>query len=616
MIMKTSWFKLIALLAIASAGFAACATDSELEDSESASAETETSGEDAASGSSEDQTSGSAVLSTAADGDVQTFTIAADNSPLAEALVVDADDEDYVENTEIGKTIYITWTSAGAAVSGDDDGIVSVNGACVTANNTSSVVCQYVLSGTTDNGCFKLYSSKKSVIRLEGVSITNLSGPAVNNQSKKRTFVILADGTSNSLTDGTAYAAAVNDEDQKACFFSEGQLIFSGSGYLSVDANCKAGIRSDDYVRFMPNCNVQVDASAGNGIRGNDAVIVTGGVINVSVSADGAKAVSTDSIAQFDGGRTTLITTGAAVWDSDEKDFSGVAGVKADQLFCMNGGELNIKSSGKGAKGISCDDEVTLSGGQINIITTGSTVTYGSEDCDPKGIKADGDLCLQGAHLKVRCSNSEAVESKGALYIKSGIAELWGSDDCINSKSHMYISGGYVYAHATSNDAIDSNGNLYIRGGVIMAEGAGQPENALDAAEGYAIYITGGTVVARGGSNASVTTTSGSQACVTGSVSLSTTCTLYSGSTPLITYQVPNNNTQSKALLISMPSLKSGSSYTLQSGVSTSSGSWFYGVSTDCSVSGGTSSTSLTASTSVSGSGMGGNPFGGGGGRW
>ena len=614
--MKTSWFKMTALMALAMCSLTACATDDELEKSDSAATEKAAADEAAASDASEDATAGSAVLSTAADGDVQTFTITTDSTPLAETLVVDAGDDDYVENTEIGKTIYITYSGSGVTVEGDDAGIVSVSGGYVTATNTSSVICQYILSGTTSNGNFKLYSSKKSIIQLAGVNITNPSGPAINNQSKKRTFVILADGTSNTLTDGTSYTAAVNDEDQKACFFSEGQLIFSGTGALSVDANCKAGIRSDDYVRFMPGCNVEVDASAGNGIRGNDAVIVTGGVLNVTVSASGSKAISTDSIAQFDGGRTTLITTGAAVWDSDEKDFSGVAGVKADQIFRMNDGELNIKSSGKGAKGISCDGEITLNGGQINIITTGSTVTYGSEDCDPKGVKADGDLYLQGTHLKVRCANSEAVESKGTLYIKSGIAELWGSDDCINSKRHMYISGGCIYAHATNNDAIDSNGNLYIQGGVIVAEGAGQPENALDAAEGYAIYITGGTVVARGGSNAAVTATSGSQACVTGSVTLGSTSTLFSGSTPLVTWQVPNNNTQSKALLISMPSLKSGSAYTLQSGVSTSSGTWFYGVSTDCSVSGGSSSTTLTASASVSGSGMGGNPFGGGGGRW
>ena len=59
---------------------------------------------------------------------------------------------------------------------------------------------------------------------------------------------MLADGTTNTLTDGTKYTDATDDEDMKAAFFSEGKMLFSGAGTLSVYANCKAGIRSDDYV--------------------------------------------------------------------------------------------------------------------------------------------------------------------------------------------------------------------------------------------------------------------------------------------------------------------------------------------------------------------------------
>ena len=58
----------------------------------------------------------------------------------------------------------------------------------------------------------------------------------------------------------------------KACFFSEGKMLFSGKGSLDVYANCKAGIRSDDYVLFRPGNNIYVKATAGNAIKGNDAL--------------------------------------------------------------------------------------------------------------------------------------------------------------------------------------------------------------------------------------------------------------------------------------------------------------------------------------------------------
>jgi len=155
-------------------------------------------------------------------GDVTTFTVALNKNAIAETYKADETDEDYLENTTIGRTITITFsTTADATVDGDDDGIVSVSGNDVTATNTSGEVIRYVLTGTTTDGFFKLYSTKKQAIVLNGVSITNPDGAAINNQSKKRTFIVLNDGTKNYLTDGTNYSDAIDDEDMKACFFSE-----------------------------------------------------------------------------------------------------------------------------------------------------------------------------------------------------------------------------------------------------------------------------------------------------------------------------------------------------------------------------------------------------------
>ena len=612
--MNQFWMALMLLFAIV-----ACTAESDSWDkgstSYNASATSSDDDNSASTGTADDVASGAS-----SEGDVTSFTIAFNKNAISEAVNVDTADDDYVENTTFAKTITITFSTQGdATVSGDDEGIVSVNGNDVIANYTGSDAVRYVLTGTTTDGFFKLYSSKKQAIVLNGVNITNPDGAAINNQSKKRTFIVINDGSKNYLTDGTNYNDATDTEDMKACFFSEGQLVFSGSGYLEVDANCKAGIRSDDYVRTMPRTNIYVDASAGNGIRGNDAVIITGGVINVNITGTADKGISTDGYVEIGGGRTTIITSGGYVWDDDDSDYSACSGIKADSLITVNGGELNVKSTGTGGKGLNSDKQIVINDGTIRVITTGKRQKDSKGSVSPKGIKADGNITINGGQTQIRLEGTgdgtEALESKSEIHIEAGTLECYSYDDAINSKGNLYIDGGDVYARATGNDGIDANKNLYINGGVVIAEGAAGAECGIDAAEGYSAYINGGTVIAVGGGMQEISSSS-KQASIAVSASLGTTIGLLSGSTAILAYTTPSSNSGT-ALMISSPSLKSGSSYTLRAGCTFTGGTSFYGLTTGCTVGSGSQSVDVTASTAVNGS-MGGGMGGGmpGGGRW
>ena len=564
------------------------------------------------------------ITGVTSDGDVTSFTIALDKNALSESVNVDTNDDDYIENTTFDKTITVTFSQSGnASVSGDESGIVSINGNDVIATNNTDQVIKYVLTGETSDGFFKLYSTKKQAIVLNSVSITNPDGAAINNQSKKRTFIVLNDGTKNYLTDGANYSDATDSEDMKGCFFSEGQLIFSGSGYLEVDANCKAGIRSDDYVRTMPKANIWVDASSGNGIRGNEAVILTGGVVNINVTGTADKGISTDGEVRIEGGRTTIFTSGGYEYDSDENDYSACSGIKADSVININGGELNIKSTGTGGKGLNCDDEININDGVVHIITTGKRQKDSKGSVSPKGIKADGDLTFNGGQTQVRLEGSgdgtEGIESKGEIHIEAGTVESYSYDDAINSAGNLYINGGYVYARSYNNDAIDANKNLYINGGVVIAEGAGQPECGLDAAEQYKAYINGGTVIAIGGGMQAIDSSS-KQASIAISASMGMKVGILDGSKAILAYTTPSSNCGT-ALMISSPSFKSGSSYTLRAGCEVSGGTSFYNLTTGCTIGSGSQSLDVTASTAVNGSmgggmGGGGNMGGGGGRPW
>ena len=134
---------------------------------------------------------------------------------------VEYDEEDDVAGTEFARTIIITFSNTGdATVSGDENGIVTVSGNQVTVDNTTTKEkVKYELRGSTSNGFLKIYSNNKQALVLNDVSITNPNGAAINNQGKKRCFVIV-NGT-NTLADGTTYTATPAEEDEKAAFFGE-----------------------------------------------------------------------------------------------------------------------------------------------------------------------------------------------------------------------------------------------------------------------------------------------------------------------------------------------------------------------------------------------------------
>ena len=522
----------------------------------------------------------------------------------ATTMEVTEDPEDLISNTSFARTISIVFSdNSGATVTGDDNGIVTVTGNQVTINNSSTTEkVKYELSGTTTNGFLKLYSNNKQALVLNGVSITNPSGAAINNQGKKRCFVVVSG--KNYLADGTSYTATPSDEDEKAAFFSEGQLIFSGSGSLTVKASGKAGITSDDYIHFMDSPTVEVSSSAGHAIRGKDAVMVSGGTIEALTSADMKKAVCSDSLVLFNGGVTTAKATGGTAYDSEDKDYKAAAGVKADQLFIMNAGTLIATSTGAGGKGISGDGPAYFQGGTVKVTVTGSN--YGSSSSknstSAKGIKFDGNIYISDGSIEATASNHEAIESKGKIEIAGGSVYAQSRDDAVNSAGMMAIIGGQVCAYSTGNDALDANGNMYIEGGVVYAISAGGAEVALDAnTEGGAkLYVNGGTLFAIGG--------------LENGASLGQTCyqasswsknTWYGLTVGETTYAFKTPSSGGNGLVVSGSSEPS-----LLSGVSVSGGtSAFNGMAAfDASVSGG-SSVSLSAYSG--GSGMGG-PGGGG----
>lgn len=531
---------------------------------------------------------------------------------------------------------------------------VSVTGAHVSIYQSEDVTEEltYTLQGESSDGSFWMDGELKISLVLNGLTLTCADSAAINIRDGKRISVELVDSTTTTLVDGA-------NGSQKGCFVVNGHAEFKGGGNLVLTGNAKHAFFGDEYVELKKstgtitvlsavkdglNVNqyfemkggtvtisgvgddgIQVDATDDDTDELNGQVIISGGTLDISVTATAAKGLKCDSLLTISGGEITITTSGGGEYDSSEKDVSACSCIKGGTDVNITGGTLTLASSGKGGKGLSADGDITIDDGEITITTTGKTYTYGSYDALPKGVKADGNLTINGGDITVTCTGddgSEGLESKATLTITGGNIIVNSYDDCINASTKIDISGGNIYAYSTNNDAIDSNGTLYISGGLILATGTNTPEEAFDA-DSNTFSVTGGTLIGVAGDASSPTTSATTQPVIiikSVTVSSGSYIALANSSGEYIfSYMVPKTQS-SGALIISSPDLATGSSYTIYTSATVSGGTSWQGYSEDATVSGGTSVfsktlssmiTSTTASSSSGSTGPGGSTGGG-----
>ena len=577
----------------------------------------------------------------------------------------DLEDDDKVENSAFSTQINIVFN--GSSVTHDnknsDIEITTSNGHIVV--NSSSKEVEYVLSGKSTNGSFKIYSSNKFKVTLSDVELNNPSGPAINIQSKKRNFIVLADNSVNTLSDGTSYTS-YEDEDMKGTFFSEGQNIFSGSGTLNVTGNYKHAICSDDYIIFRPGNTFNIKAasdgvhtnekilffgsqfnvesvdeafeseeigisvynasitattsgSKGHGLKTDADLNIYGGVINISTEGSASKAMLAKGDISITGGYINLKTTGNGLYDSSDADISSAACVKGEGKLTFSNATLYAKSTGSAGKGINITDVITINSGKLVVETTGKQYTYSRLSSSAKGIKSKDNVTINNGYINVSTmggEGSEGIESKNILTINNGSVIVNSYDDGLNASKSIVINGGNTYCYSSNNDGVDSNGTLTVTGGLIIAAGATSPEDGFDCDQNT-FKITGGTLIGVGGS----TSTPTSSACTQRSV-------VYKGSSftsgeylvvhtadneSLMIYQLPRTYS-SMTLLYSSPLLESNKTYYISSNATVSDGESWYGYYTGGTYTNATNKTSFTTSSMVTSIGTSGS--GGGGGNW
>jgi hypothetical protein len=387
-------------------------------------------------------------------------------------------DIDSVSFAASSDTVFIDYKGSYASVINPlaFEGVsVSINGASVTIHaDEEAENVNYKLSGTTIKGMFKIYSEKKFYLFLDNFNLTNPNGPAINIQSKKKSTVTLIDGTTNTLTDGSSYNDSIvtdngETEEQGAAFFSEGSLIFGGSGSLTINGKglIQHALCSDDLIQIMGG-NITITSAAKDGINTNDGVIITGGTINVTATGDA-----------IDGGDGSVYINGGSI--TTKNTAADVDGITCDSTVTISSGIINLTISGNQSKGLKSGKNMTLSGGDIIINTSGNAVleTSGS-GYDPSyctAIKCDSNLTINGANITITSTGkgSKGISSDGNIEISSGSVNIKTSGA---GETYNNSSGAKDAYNAT---CITADGDIIILGGTITTSSSGSAGKGITA---------------------------------------------------------------------------------------------------------------------------------------
>ena len=165
--------------------------------------------------------------------------------------------------------------------SGTSSHVKIVQSAAVDATNVGATTLgeiYYKLSGTSTDGEFYMEGAYKATVILNGLTLTNPSGPAINIQNGKRTAVSITNGTTSTLTDGV-------NADYNGCFHSKGHTKFKGKGTLNVYGKSRHGIYSKEYVE-MKNCTLNIKEAVKDAIHCQEYFLMESGTLNISGAQD------------------------------------------------------------------------------------------------------------------------------------------------------------------------------------------------------------------------------------------------------------------------------------------------------------------------------------------
>ncbi len=361
---------------------------------------------------------------------------------------------------------------------------VSVEGSAVTISKEGV----YRVSGKLSDGQIIVNADKAKVqIVLDNADITCKSSSPIYGKDSDKIFITLAENSENTLTDGTSYTFAdEQNSEPDACIFSSDSITLNGTGSLNINANFADGIHSKDDI-VITGGNITIN-SAEDGIKGKDYVAINGGNFDITSGQDGIKSTETDDTAfgfvYINGG-----------------DFSIDAandGIQAETDAVIHGGDINITCGGGYENAAPKQNDMGFGGRDF-----GNFGGFGGDFTPPDGFEgmtppqgADGEFTPPEGFENMPPPDGfgqdmtpprRDIQQTAALNTAETDATVSDSTKGIKSGLSVEISGGDITVNS-ADDAIHSNGNITINGGIssLAAGGDGiHADNIIDINAGF-----------------------------------------------------------------------------------------------------------------------------------
>ncbi len=294
----------------------------------------------------------------------------------------------------------------------------------------------YVLSGTLTDGSITVDAYDSSKVWLR------LEGVDISCTDDACLIIDQADKVFLTLAEGTE------------------NRFTSGASYsaAALEDGTGGAIFARDDLTINGSGSLTVTAGYKHGIDANDSLVVTGGTITVTAPQDG---IHVNDSFRFTGAELTIR--------------AGDDAIHSDGELYVESGTILIPECYEGLEAVT----VHVAGGEVTI--------YPVDD----GVNANGAVSGMGGMGPFGSMGGEALPQT----VTGAAEETW-----------IRVSGGTVTViNETGRDAdgLDSNGSIYIEGGTVLVSLPGDGgNNALDygSESGGELIVTGGTVVACGGS--------------------------------------------------------------------------------------------------------------------
>lgn len=334
----------------------------------------------------------------------------------------------------------ITVDGDGAAV--DENATAGSGDATVTITEKGT----YVVSGTLENGQIIVDLAEDDSVHLvlDNADITCSDGAAIVAWSVKNLYLTLAEGSVNTVTDGTVYA----EDEANAAIYSKDDLIINGTGSLTVNANYKDGITSKDDLQITGG-NITVHA-VDDAVVGKDSVSVYDGTLAITCGGDGLKASNTEDTAKgyvvIDGGTFSID--------------AGDDGIHSETVLVINDGEVAVNSSVEGLE-------------SLNIVINDGTIDVTASD-DGTNVAGGNDTTSADSAWGGAMGGGMDAAIDGALVINGGMLTVDSGGDGLDSNGSILMTGGTVLVEGPENEgngAIDYNGSFEMTGGTLVAAG-------------------------------------------------------------------------------------------------------------------------------------------------